>query len=330
MGRETLRRGFTLIELLVVIAIIAILIGLLVPAVQKVRAAAARVQCENNLKQIALAALNYESTYKKLPPGQIGAQPATATTPSYQAPMVSVLALLLPYIEQGPLDAVMRNGMPAGWFDVSTKDTRYFGNFGATWSAANNTVPTFLCPAVDSSSKTAEGAFLVTYYAGVTIYSWGGNPYPNLGRTNYLGVGGVLSNTGYHPEFAGVFTNRQQLRLTTITGADGTSNTLMFGETVGCTAPQVAIPPGGADHDFCYSWIGCGIMPTYWGLSTNYTWNMFSSEHSGVVNFARCDGSVTAILANFPPSNGASTSSQFANACGYQDGHVIDWTLLGQ
>lgn len=83
------RRGFTLIELLVVIAIIAILIALLVPAVQKVREAASKTQCTNNLKQIGLAAANYHSVYKSYPPGRVSPSNATA------------LIQLLPYLEQG-------------------------------------------------------------------------------------------------------------------------------------------------------------------------------------------------------------------------------------
>src|SRR5262245_11593646 len=97
MLHRSRRSGFTLIELLVVIAIIAILIGLLVPAVQKVRESAARMTCQNNLHQIALAAANYESNYKKLPPGYIG--PPTGVL-SNAGPMIGCMALLLPYMEQ--------------------------------------------------------------------------------------------------------------------------------------------------------------------------------------------------------------------------------------
>src|ERR1041385_6404657 len=102
-------RGFTLIELLVVIAIIAILIALLVPAVQKVREAASRTQCMNNLKQIGIALQSYHDVKKYLPPGiarisytdQYGVVALAPNTANYQATLWSYF--LLPYLEQGPL-----------------------------------------------------------------------------------------------------------------------------------------------------------------------------------------------------------------------------------
>src|SRR6187200_3125649 len=115
MGRMSQRRrppGFTLIELLVVIAIIAILIGLLVPAVQKVREAASRMSCQNNLKQIALAAHNYESSYQKFPPGLNSVN------------WLSSLTYLLPYVEQ---DNVFKL-IPANELNPATSTTPWWGS----------------------------------------------------------------------------------------------------------------------------------------------------------------------------------------------------------
>src|SRR5215216_6630500 len=123
------RPGFTLIELLVVIAIIAILIALLVPAVQKVREAAARTQCTNNLKQMGLAAHNYESSFKTLPPG---AGPTPLNTPAANS-RASVQAVILAYVEQANVYNL---------FDLKQDVNAHANNA----SARIQQVPLFLCP----------------------------------------------------------------------------------------------------------------------------------------------------------------------------------------
>jgi prepilin-type N-terminal cleavage/methylation domain-containing protein len=138
--RESLRKGFTLIELLVVIAIIAVLIGLLVPAVQKVREAAARMQCSNNYKQLGLATHNYHDAIGKLPPmsNWVWKTPGSDRE-------TNIFYSLLPYVEQQNLVTLSK---------TATNNGYYFP--GAGWldycvTIGQNPVPLLLCPSDGSN-----------------------------------------------------------------------------------------------------------------------------------------------------------------------------------
>ncbi|MDB5309963.1 MAG: prepilin-type cleavage/methylation protein [Gemmataceae bacterium] len=200
------RSGFTLIELLVVIAIIAILIGLLLPAVQKVREAAARAKCQNNLKQLGLAAYNYESAIGTLPPGA-GQLPNQATWgSSNQRP--SLQAVILPYLEQAN---------KYNQFDF----TQDVNAAGANAVARSQDVPVYMCPSDASSAVYTNSGLPVgrSNYFG----SLGGNAYcrttDGTGGLFFIEIKTVVLANGGRPS---------AVKLTAVT--DGLSNTAMFSE----------------------------------------------------------------------------------------------------
>jgi prepilin-type N-terminal cleavage/methylation domain-containing protein/prepilin-type processing-associated H-X9-DG protein len=216
------RSGFTLIELLVVIAIIAILIGLLLPAVQKVREAAARAKCQNNLKQCGLAAHNYESTTGYLPPVQhtkgMTASDGVKRTKTSEA---SIFATILPYVEQA-------NKYNLFNLDYNVNSDAYIGlpeipSPGAATNgpARSQDVPIYLCPS-DPSSETYS--------------AW---PTPGAsGRLSYHGNMGATANIRESGAAAGIFAGPYPSGGAEMKGpaiaqlSDGTSNTAMFSEVM--------------------------------------------------------------------------------------------------
>ena len=259
-----------------VIAIIAILIGLLLPAVQKVRESASRMTCANNLKPISLAALNYESANGYLPPG-IVSTPGVGSQTSY----VGTLPFLLPYLEQDNLyaqiDRTLFNLPPAKVSGIW---------WGTSYGPAQTSVKGFLCPsdslAAAGQPVTGVWAFITTS-GNATTSSAFGVPSP-LGRTNYASVSGTFGDTPdpFYGQWVGAYTPNSRTRVVAIT--DGTSNTFGFGETFSGSNPGA--------RDYASSWMGGSNLPTAYGLPTNADWRMFGSAHSGVVNFGYCDGSV--------------------------------------
>jgi prepilin-type N-terminal cleavage/methylation domain-containing protein/prepilin-type processing-associated H-X9-DG protein len=215
------RRAFTLIELLVVIAIIAVLIGLLLPAVQKVREAANRMSCQNNLKQIGLACHSYQDAYNVLPPSKI--------TDSF----ASWAAILLPHLEQGNVLVL---------WDLKK---RYYLQVPA---ARQQNVKVYFCP----TRRSPPGTFSVndrrtgdnlplfpdtpgglSDYAGACGTSWaernGALTEATQARIINPATGASVSNVGANsPPNALLESWRSRVRIDTVT--DGTSNTLLVGE----------------------------------------------------------------------------------------------------
>lgn len=317
------RRGFTLVELLVVIAIIGILVALLLPAVQAARESARRAACGNKLRQIGIAALNYESAKKRLPPGYLAGtnfnKPWTDdATGAFDGPhqLCGVFVFLLPYLEAGSVYDQFTSTLKVG---VDAKDFAYTTNIPAN-AAAQTQLDVLKCPSfpaeppqtaiLDKSYGMLNAGFLILQSDG-----WPPDKVP-YGITHYMGSAGVWGRVGSTYTFTinsvkyncdkqllGVFTVRSKTQLGQVT--DGTSHTLMFGEAPGTSGAQVPdnfIAGTYSGVTQLNAWAGFGTLPAAVGLNVsaenksgaNYDtkWSYFGSTHGDIVQFCFVDGSL--------------------------------------
>ncbi len=296
---KTTRSAFTLIELLVVIAIIAILIGLLLPAVQKVRSAAARTKCSNNLKQIGLALHNYHDVNDKFPYAVMYHQRGEST-PSY----VSGWILILPFLEQDGVAKRWNPNLPRN----STDDSDGDGYTNA--SLQRLPIQTYTCPSMTPPSGTSGGSLgtapenrspsSYVFSAGTpTCYD---ATYGSFASLACDGVILPIRNKAYSadPNQRDVAGN-SQVRITDI--SDGSSNTLMVGE---CDFKPAGVPstygPVWA-YGYFYNWTGTSSgFNKHDGVYAGANFGTFRSEHTGGAHFAMADGSIQFVRDSIEPA----------------------------
>ncbi len=323
MKKSFNRSAFTLIELLVVIAIIAVLIGLLVPAVQKVREAANRMQCSNNLKQIGLACSTFESTYGKLPgPGQCDSTGASTTT--YQTH--SFGTQILPYIEQEQVYKLFDFTTPYTYNTLSlvhpgslisstTMRGQPYDALQSSFDAAKAQIKTFICPSVPLSSQSRD-------------------PVTGLGGVDYMIIAltDVDDVTLSRQKTASLCAGGHQSGMLSCDGRtiaqvlDGSSNTILCIEDAGRAHPSIGLFGSMSSRDSAATTSVAPVAGLGTAAITNarrvYAWadpDAFANGFSGPSN-ATSPASRVAKLNNYAnPIGGPAECAWSVNNCGPND-----------